>query len=259
MTAISKFLFSNDSADPTAERARKVEEEPEIEMPVFSEDDVVAAREHGYDAGIAAGKAQATASIERQIEELLSDITEQFCTFTAIIEKQHVLLAQDIATLAGAIADKIIGQQTSEQRAELIYAIVQTSLSRLYQSPEVTMQVAAELAENLKTRFAASDLAITVKIFAEEGLTGTDFRLAWNGGGGERIEADIWREVEDLLHRHMDIPPPAEVTDGDAETDEPPTEDSALVEPASENSGEREAPDIDQPSSGADEAPALQE
>ena len=274
MSDFSKYLFDTDFTDPNTVRAQKrVEEVPEIEVPVFSEDDVVAAREHGYEAGIAAGKAQATVSIEQRIEDLLSNTTEQFHALNTIVENRQFLVSQDVATLSGAIASKVIGKQTDEQRVDLISSLVQGCISKLYQVPEITMQVANDLTDDLRTRFAASDLTIAVTIVGEPGLSGSDFRLLWNGGGGERIEAEIWREVEGILERHLDATAPTEAkqdeTPSDAQTESVPAEGMAAEDVAAEDaplddmtpdlSGETQESEIEQSNPGADDQTPRQE
>jgi hypothetical protein len=265
MTQVSKYLFDMDFDDPEGKRAHRIQEEPEAEIPTFSEDDIVAAREHGYEAGIAAGKAQATASTERRIEELLSNTTEQFNALNAIVEGERTLVGTDIATLAGAIAGKLLGQQTNDERMDLIASLVQDSLARLYQAPEVTMLVGVDLVEGLRSRFAASELTITVNIVGEQGLTGTDFRLSWNGGGSERIESEIWRDVEKILERRINASELKMDTKLDAmpESDATPDDVEQPIRPAGETLDQSEdtadATDNSQSTSGADDTPPHQE
>ena len=119
MAQISKFLFETDFADPEANRAitkAKPEEDDEVEAPVFSEAELLSAREHGYEAGIAAGQAQALGSIEKSIGEVIARIDGQLGAVAEQMSGQKALAAEDVAILAGAIATKISGTRSDQAR-----------------------------------------------------------------------------------------------------------------------------------------------
>lgn len=234
MPQVSKFLFETDFAEPESERAdpNKAEEEDGVEAPVFSEAELLSAREHGYEAGIAAGQAQALAGVEKQSGDVIADIGAKLDGIGEQIAAQKALTENDVAVLANAIATKISGAAPDEARVEMLERLVSDCVSNLYQAPEVVARVPADLEEALKSRLAMSKTAIAVTVVPDQALTGTDCQLAWQGGGAERSEADIAQQVDALLEQylsgqstdHTEVSETAAATAGELPAPDPPVE-----------------------------------
>jgi len=203
MTQVSKYAFSVDFAEPAAARKPATDEPEAPPPPTFSEDDLRAARDAGYAAGLTAGQAQALAGIEKRIETLLGGVGERAAALHADIESRQALAARDVAVLAGAIAGKIAGKRGADERASLIAEMAQGALVHLCDAPRVSLAVPCDLSAALETRIAAAGFAAAVEVQGDEDLAGADCRLTWRGGGCDRIEADIWRDIETLLARYI--------------------------------------------------------
>lgn len=219
MAQVSKFLFDTDFADPDAGQPNVVEE-TEIEAPVFSEEELLSAREHGYEAGIAAGQAQALAGIEKRVGELIANLAGQMDGVAEQIAAQKALVAEDVAVLARAVATKVSGTKSNKSRLELLERMITDCMAKLYQAPEVTAHVPPDIEADLTSLLAMSDLTITVTVLADPALTGTDCRISWHGGGAERIEAQIWQEVDSLLEHYVGDTSEADANVDDAATNE---------------------------------------
>ncbi len=204
MAQISKYLFETEFGDPEGSHVNtKDEEDNEVETPVFSEAELLSAREHGYEAGIAAGQAQALAGIEKSIGEVIAGIDGQLGAIAEQMTGQKALAAEDVAILAGAIATKVTGTKSDQARLELLERMINDCMAILYQAPEVTARVPADLEAGLSALLAGSELAIRVSVIPDSALSGTDCHISWRGGGAERVEARIWQEVENLLERYV--------------------------------------------------------
>lgn len=232
MPQISKYLFETDFADPENEHAKpKHQDDDGTEAPVFSEAELLSAREHGYEAGIAAGQAQAVAGIETQIGEVIETISGKLDAVHTEISGQKALAEQDVAILAGAIATKVTGTVSDQARLDLLECMITDCMTRLYQAPEVVAHVPADLEADLTTRLSNANLAVAVRVTPDPSLTGTDCRVAWDGGGAERVQARVWQEVEALLEHYVadgaPASPPEDAADSedmvaDADTDTAP-------------------------------------
>ncbi len=205
MPQISKFLFETDFAEPEATHPepQPVDDDGGVETPVFSEAELLSAREHGYEAGIAAGQAQALAGVEKQAGEVIAEISSKLDAIGEQVAAQKVLVEKDVAVLANAIATKIGGAAPDEARVALLERLVNECVSKLYQAPEVVVRVPADLEDALKSQLAMSNNAVSVSVIPDQALTGTDCQLTWLGGGAERNEDDIRQQVDDLLDHYL--------------------------------------------------------
>jgi len=204
MPQISKFQFETDFAEPGSGHAKsKAEDDSEIEAPVFSEAELLSAREHGYEAGIAAGQAQALGGVEKHVSEVIARINDQLDAINEEMAGQKALAAKDVAILAGAIATKVTGLKSDQSRLDLLERMIKDCMAKLYNEPEVTARVPAELEADLSSRLSMSKLAISISVVPDPALNGTDCLISWDGGGAERIEARIWQDVEALLERYV--------------------------------------------------------
>ena len=236
MPQVSKFLFETDFAEPESERAdlNKVDDEDSVEAPVFSEAELLSAREHGYEAGIAAGQAQALASVEKQAGDVIADLSAKVDGIGEEIAAHKALTENDVAVLANAIATKISGAAPDEARVDMLHRLVSDCVSNLYQAPEIVARVPADLEEALKSRLAMSKSAIVVTVVPDQALTGTDCQLTWQGGGAERNQADIAQQVDALLDQYLAGQTSDQTDTTNTATDETPPEAPAPEAPALE-------------------------
>ena len=260
MPHISKYQFGTDFAEPESSRVKSsAEEEEEAEPPMFSEAELLAAREHGYEAGIAAGQAQAVAGIEKHVSEIIANIDNQLGAVSQEIAGQVALAVKDVAILAGAIAAKVTGTESDQARLDLLERMITDCMSKLYRAPEVTARVPADIEEELRSRLTVSEFAINVNVIPDQALTGTDCRLSWQGGGGERVEARIWQEVEALLERYV-AGEPGEAPADNAGTDAAQTADhiAEAAQEAPQADSERQTDDAAAAEDAADAADAAE-
>ncbi len=211
MARISKFLFETDFGEPPAPAAREPEAD-EVEVPTFSEEELQEAREHGYETGLAAGRAQALAGLESKIEASLEELCGRLVSLAGEVARQRQVAAADVVTLAKAIAAKVAGGQTAEQSLELIETLARACLDSLYQAPEATIRVGSDLAPALEARLGAVALPVAVAGAVDPALAGTDCRIEWCNGGARRVEREIWARIDEVLARYADATPPAAAT-----------------------------------------------
>jgi flagellar biosynthesis/type III secretory pathway protein FliH len=211
MARISKFLFDTDFGErPSPAPAAGEPEDDEVAVPTFSEDELQAAREHGYESGVAAGSAQALAGVESRIEALIEELRGRLETLADQVARQRQAAIADVVTLAKAIAAKVAGEQTAEQSLELIETLARECLASLYQASEATIRVGPDLAPALEARLGALALPVAVKVAADSAFTGADCRIEWQSGGARRIESEIWTRIDDVLTRYAEAAPAAE-------------------------------------------------
>jgi flagellar assembly protein FliH len=209
MTRISKFPFDIDFGEPPAPAAGEPEDK-EVVLPTFSEDELQAAREHGYDTGLAAGRAQALAGVESKIEAQLEVLRGRLDSLADEVARQRQAAIADVVTLAKAIAAKVAGGATAEQSQERIETLARDCLASLYQTSEAIVRVDPDLAPALAARLGALALPVAIEVAADPALAGADCCIEWQSGGARRIEGEIWARIDDVLARYAEAEPATE-------------------------------------------------
>jgi flagellar assembly protein FliH len=203
MAQFTKFEFLTDFSAPQAQALEPLpEEESEAPPPTFSEDELRNAREHGYESGLAAGRAQALGDAEVKLCELMEGLNRHLDTLTADLAERRAMASGDVVHLARAIAGKVAGQRSTEQNLEIIESLVRESLAALYQTPEATVRIDPALVEMMRDRLAQADFPMDVMITGDERLQGSDCRVEWQDGQAERLDSVMWRKVDDILSRY---------------------------------------------------------
>lgn len=201
MAQYRKFEFQTDFAMPEPPPVTEAPEE-EADPPVYTDDELRGARDHGYEAGLAAGRAQALGDAEIRLCELLEGVQGRLQGMADGVAERHSLVAQDIVLLARAIAAKVTGARATEENLRLVEEMAQECLTSLYQAPEVTIRVDPALAEELRERLLATALSLSVTVTGDEHLQGADCRIDWQDGGATRLDADILQDIDELLARY---------------------------------------------------------
>jgi flagellar assembly protein FliH len=253
--AAERFLFDR-SFDVNARPAKKPKpEEEKPPEPTFSREELEAARQDGHAQGHAAGVAEASAGLESEIARLVAAIGEKLPALSAAQAAANERLLHDGARLATVIARKILPAFTARHGMEEVGALIRNCLQTLIEQPRITVHVGAPYVDTVRAQLdsAASASAFEGRFLVEpdSAMGPSDCRIAWQGGGLERNEADIWRQVDAATEKYL-----AE-RDDDARKDERDTEiliTDAVAAP--ENTDESPAPAADDERMNASETPS---
>jgi flagellar biosynthesis/type III secretory pathway protein FliH len=228
MSQINKFLFDTDFGEGADAPRRRRAERAELEEAAFSEDDLADARRSGYESGLAAGRAQASAAIETRIEGLLGTVAERLQALAGDLRARRLLTQDDITRLARTIAAKVSGRREEDGDLAVVARLVEQCLGEIYGPEQVTVAVDPALAEALGARLAGSGGGLALSVAGDPSLSGTECRIDWPGGGARRLESEAWARIDAILDRYAaegGAPAPEPVTD-DAEPPQPPPDDA---------------------------------
>jgi len=253
--APERFLFDR-SFDLNARPAKKPKpEEEKPPEPTFSREELEAAQQDGYAQGHAAGVAEASAGLESEIARLIAAIGDKLPTLSSAQVAANERLLHDGARLATVIARKILPAFTARHGMEEVGALMRNCLETLIEQPRITVRVGAPYVDTVRAQLdsAASASAFEGRFLVEpdEMMGPSDCRIVWQGGGIERNEADIWRQVDAATEKYL-----AELA-GDTGDDE--RDDEIIVadaDPAPENAVESPAPTVDDERMNAAETPS---
>ena len=205
--APSRFLFDQSfDIAPRSAKKRKPEEEKPPE-PTFSREELEAARQDGYEKGRIAGSEEVSAGIESEIGRLVAVIGEQLPVLAAAQAAANERLLHDGARLATTIARKILPAYTARHGMEEVGALITQCLQTLIDQSKITVRVGAPyvdaVREHLDSAASASAFDGRFLVEADETMGASDCRVLWQGGGLERREADIWRQVDAITENFL--------------------------------------------------------
>ncbi|MFZ5608730.1 MAG: hypothetical protein ACOY99_03870 [Pseudomonadota bacterium] len=169
--------------------------------------ELAAAREAGYEAGLAAGKAQAREALEARAAILVEDIAAQLKTLFAERQKLSQSLTAESARLAHAIGLCLAERLVQRQPLAEIEALVRECFSLSHGEPRLVIRVHEDLVEPMKNRSDAMAEAAgypgRVILIADDTLEIGDCLVEWPDGGVERRSATLQAEINAIIDRYL--------------------------------------------------------
>jgi len=191
-------IFAEDFDRP---KAPEPPPDPEPVAPVYSAEELQAARAEAMREGHAAGLAEAdgiTASLARHalltIADSLQAAREEVRTIAEEAGESLARLLMD----AFATAFPALCARYAETE---LRAIVRAVLPRLHNEPTITIRASPHVTEALSEEVAAldPDLLDRVRIVSTDAVPEGDIRIAWRAGGARRDTAKLWADIENVL------------------------------------------------------------
>lgn len=200
-----KFFFDVNNFDDDIEEI--VEEELPPPPPTFSEAELEAARQQGYDQGKRDGLAEAQASREKFVSGVLDTISRNFATlFEAEHERAHRHESEAVH-LARAIFRKLFPRLNDRHGLDEVNGVIARVLESHREQPgiivEVHPDVVADVEIHLRAAVAGLHGAGGCTVTGNPALGPGDARLQWESGGASRsagrLAAEIEKELDQVL------------------------------------------------------------
>ena len=183
--------------------------EPEVE---FTKAQLDAAREEGYIEGHTAALDDAETSREHYVADAINLLGKGVDT----LEEQQKLANEELARtslrMLFAVFQKVLPATSQKLIPEEIETLVQTVIAQIYSEPRLVVRVHPMIAEDVERRVVpaveSSKFEGVINVISDSELQPGDCRLEWDGGGAERSEARIWRDLEDVISHtigHVDL------------------------------------------------------
>jgi flagellar assembly protein FliH len=213
MNAPRKFLF-----DTTFESAAKASAPKGVEgkpvVKTYTEEELNHARQDGLAAGRKAGQQAAEDSLERQVVQALTSMTQQIAELgkaqAAALERQ----GREAIEAALAIVRKLYPRLAQAHGMAEIEAVVGESLGRLRNEPRVVVRVADPLLDAVNERVtelaAKAGFEGKIVLIAQDDLKAGDVRVEWADGGAERDSRTLWQQIDAVIERVMGAPRPVD-------------------------------------------------
>ena len=207
-----KFMFDRsfdfeEPAEKAAEVTEEIEEEPEVVVPTYSEEQVKTSRKEGLEQGKADALKEAAMTIENQIVDLTKSIGAQL---NQLISSQSLVnneIFRDAIKISRAITKKSFSSINAEHGVQEIEQLIRQILSQILEEPRVKIQVHPSLTEHFSERLneisTETHFEGRVHIIADEEIEQGDCRIDWSNGGAERNLENVMREVDVIINANL--------------------------------------------------------
>lgn len=202
-----RFLFDQ-SFDTTPDEARKPapEDEPPPE-PTFSEAELNAAREDAFAQGHAAGTKEAVSRFDADLSALVSAIGDRLPAVAAAQTAANDRLLRDGARVSVEVVRKLMPAYAERHGTDEIERLVAQCLETLIDEPRIAVRVApanvAAITERLEKARTTGQFDGRFVIEADDASGPTDCSVGWQGGGLQRDDGDIWRQIDEAVGRFL--------------------------------------------------------
>jgi flagellar assembly protein FliH len=197
-----KFTFDTPFDEPQA--AAPAEEPP---PPVFTLEDVEAARAEAHAAGRAAGEADAMDRIEARVAEASGAIEAALARLLARQTGELAELRADAGEIAYAVASKLAPTLIARTPLAEVEAMVEHCLGEIAEEPRVVVRIADALVGELKERIdglaEAAGFPGQVVLLGDPTLAPGDARVEWAHGGAERNQRTVAAAVDAAVGRYI--------------------------------------------------------
>ncbi len=198
-----RFLFDQNNFDDDFEE-EIIEEEPP--PPTYSEEELAAARDAAYREGKKDGLAEAAASREKQIAELIAKITDHFKTLFAAEQLREQQYESEAVLLAQTIFQRLFPALNEREGLAEVQAVIASVLDTQKDAGKLVIEVHPEdtqpIEERLQGLVTALAAAGDITVQGNETLQSGDCTIRWDDGGAQRRIHDLAEEIHRQLE-HM--------------------------------------------------------
>ena len=221
MAALKTFLFDYDFDD--AKLMEKIVEEetskdkvddtttppePEIVPPTFSESELNAARQEGFNSGKENGKLEALSSIENSMNQVLNTIANEIMHLSQKQSEFNEQIKIESISLLIKIISRLFPLMNERLNLDETIQFSQSVLPELLSEPRITFRVNTEIAETLRKRI---EPILNDKSYGGELMINGDTSLPtgtciieWSSGSAERNTELLLSEIEKLFVTAID-------------------------------------------------------
>jgi flagellar assembly protein FliH len=232
MSMSDKFLFDTSFEPEDLDGSVMPGQKPA--KPKFGEADLEKARTEGFAAGKESGRQEAMQSIEQQISQTLSAISEQLTGLSQAQVQASERQTRGAVEAALTVVRKMFPRLAGRHGLTEIESVVCDCLERLRTEPRIVIRVADSLLDQVEQRVSqlAAGAGFDGKIvfLSQEGLQPGDIRVEWADGGAERDSDRLWHEIDQIITRTIGPMQPA--ADAAEPAPVPASTDKTAPEPA---------------------------
>lgn len=216
---VKRFLFERDFEAELRPAPPKVEEpipeQPtEVLMPdapvhppspMFSAEELHAARMAAYADGETTGLQTAMGSIESKVARALEQIGAQLPNLQNDREQVVHAVSEEAARLAHAMVARMFPEMARRYGLTEIQAVIASCIEQAIDQPRIIIRLHPDIApiisEKAEHMAMMAGYAGRLSVLPETTLGPSDIRLEWGDGGAERLISRAWADISDIVGR----------------------------------------------------------
>jgi flagellar assembly protein FliH len=178
----------------------------------FSQAQLDAAREEGYIAGHGAALEEAGTAREHYVADAINLIAQNLDKLEEQQRAAHAELSDLAMRMVYGITQKLLPAFAHAHAVDSIEHFVRASLPIAVGEPRLLVRahpmISEDLDHRLKDVFIRASFQGSYSVVTDYELQPGDCRLEWDGGGADRNEARIWRDIREVIEGnigHIDV------------------------------------------------------
>ena len=186
------------------ERPMESTETPEVISPIFTIEELQAARTAAWSEGHEAALAEASLETREQMSTLARSIAQQIGDLQETRTRRWQTLRQEHSRNCSWTFWPVFSQPCCTQFGENeARRLARPILEGLDHEPEVTLRADPSLAEFLQEELSmiAPDKISRVKIIPNNAFVRGDIRISWSNGVAERDPTSLWNRISSVYRR----------------------------------------------------------
>ncbi len=208
-----KYLFDTEflveEVAPDESTANPDEDQALLE-PTYSKAELTQARADGLTEGHATGLAEGRTETERLAAQAIGRMSERLSEIADSVRTHRDSVTHDATAVASAIVQKIAPDLIRRGALDSIEAAISGCLPNLVEEPRIVIRVCDDVLDAIQARIEpmvdASGFSGDVVVIADPALEASDCTVEWADGGIRLDPSRVWREIERILHTHLEIP-----------------------------------------------------
>lgn len=240
-TPDKKFFFDRNIFD--APPKEEVLEDLPPPPPVYSEDELGAAKDMAFEQGRQQGQKEQLAAREQFVGQTLSKIAESFSHLFAAETLRENVYEKESLRLSIAALDLLFPTMTEKAGRDEVRKVIEKTLSDHRKTKEISILVAPDMKgeiEALISRLRSTEHEeVLWRVTEDPTLSQGDCRLEWSDGGAVRDSVRAARDIRRNMENLLAEPVPHTAHIGDSE---PPPSDVLSKENSESSPGNGETP-----------------
>ncbi len=177
------------------------------EAPVFTEDDVNAARTEAFAQGKEEGIAETRDSLEARLAETVDTLLSHFSGVVDAQVRASEQMHKDAVSLTAAFMRKLFPYTVKDRGIDEIAAMTEMAVGHLVDEPRIVVRVSETLTEPLKERLqpliAGRKTEDSIIVSGDPDLALGDCSLEWSDGAAERNQEKLWAELDQIIEKYL--------------------------------------------------------
>jgi len=183
-----------------------------VVRPEFTQAQLDAAREEGYIAGHGAALEEAGTAREHYVADAINLIAQNLEKLEENQRAANLELSDLAMRMVYGITQKLLPSFAHAHAVDSIEHFVRAALPIAVGEPRLLVRahpmIAEELDQRLKDVFMRASFQGSYSVVTDYELQPGDCRLEWDGGGADRNENRIWRDIREVIEGnigHIDV------------------------------------------------------